>query len=91
MPGSFGLLLERIEQCQQETGKWGKHWSLVEIASAIPDLRVCTNYLRWRQNQRRREQDHLQQKQPKVLLGSLHFKLKPLKQIESILLLALTF
>lgn len=90
MPNSFGLLLERIKKCQQETGKWSKRWSLVEIASAIRDLRVRVAYYGGGRIVGMSKITY-SMKQPKIFLSSLRFKLKPLKQIESILLLALTF
>lgn len=91
MPNSFGLLLERIEKCQQETGKWSKRWSLVEITSAIRgDLRVRVAYYGGGRIVGMSKITY-SMKQPKIFLSSLRFKLKPLEQIESILLLALTF
>jgi len=45
LPHTFGLLIERIEQRQQE-GAWIKRWPLVDIKQAISDLRLRLDCLR---------------------------------------------
>lgn len=47
---TFGLLLERIEQRQQQEGIWLQRWSLVDIKQAIWDLRLYLN--NWRRGQK---------------------------------------
>lgn len=56
---TFGLLLELVKQCQQQTGKWAQHYFLVEIESAISELRVRLNYLRHSQQQHKYKCDRL--------------------------------
>lgn len=46
LPDSFGLLLERLEQRQQQEGVWVKRWPPVEIKQAIYHLRIRLNHLR---------------------------------------------
>lgn len=45
-PQSFNFLFERVEQRQQEEGKWRQRWSLVRIEEAIADLRLRLDSLR---------------------------------------------
>ncbi len=42
---TFGFLFERIEQQQQREGRWAERWTLVDIESAIANLRRRTYWL----------------------------------------------
>jgi Glycosyl transferase family 2 len=55
---TFGVLVERVEQQQEQEGVWESRWALVEIESAIASLRRRTYWLykeRSSQNISRRE------------------------------------
>jgi len=56
LPHTFGLLLERIEQRQQEEGVWLKRWPLVDIKQAIYDLRLQLERLRYARNHQQRKE-----------------------------------
>ncbi len=45
-PQPFGMLLERVERAQQETGCWLERWPLVDIRDANWQLRCRLDFLR---------------------------------------------